>query len=71
VISACCLYEHHDIAAVEFLSLVRDALSSETVILAFLAIAHLPMQVLVSIRARLLQLTRLFGRARASSLRCH
>jgi hypothetical protein len=71
VISAYLLYEHHEITAVEFLSLVRDAPSVETVILAFLALAHVPMQGLVSRRAHLLRLTRLSGRARASSSRCH
>jgi hypothetical protein len=71
VISAYWLYEHHEIAAVEFLSSVRDAPSVETVILAFLALAHVPLQSLVSSRTRLLRLTRSSGRARASSPRCH
>ena len=71
VISAYLLYEHHEIAAVEFLSSVRDALSVETVILAFFALTHVPLHSLVSPRTRLLRLTRSFGKARASSPRCH
>jgi glycosyltransferase involved in cell wall biosynthesis len=58
-IEAYWLYEHHEIGAQQFLSAIRDAPSVETVVLAFLALFHVPMQSLDSGRARLLRLTRL------------
>jgi glycosyltransferase involved in cell wall biosynthesis len=71
MIEAYWLYEHHEIATAELLRAVRDAPTVETVILALLALAHVPMQGLVSGRARLLRLTRLSGSVSASSPRGH
>jgi glycosyltransferase involved in cell wall biosynthesis len=61
-IEAYWLYEHHEIGAGRFLSAIRDAPSVETVVLAFLALFHVPWQSLISRRARLLRLTRLLRR---------